>query len=62
MKMSETEINDYARQLLEARGDKALVEAAQRVIAFETKNDHDQATYWRQVENALRLMRGPRAS
>ena len=62
MRMAEIEINDYARQLLEAHGDHAVVEAAQKAVAFEVQNDQDQARYWRQIEKALKLMRGAHES
>jgi hypothetical protein len=35
MRMQEIEIHDYARQLLEAHGDKAVAEAAQKAYALE---------------------------
>jgi hypothetical protein len=35
--MQETEIQDYARQLFAAHGDKAIVEAAQRHIEAALK-------------------------
>jgi hypothetical protein len=35
MRMREIEVHDYARQLLEAHGDKALVEAAQKACSLE---------------------------
>jgi phage terminase small subunit len=35
--MREIEIQEYARQLLEAHGDKAVVEAAQKACSFETE-------------------------
>jgi hypothetical protein len=62
MRVAETEINEFARQLLEARGAIAVAEAAQKAKAFETQNDLDQAKYWRRIESALKLMRGPRES
>ena len=34
MKMGEIEIQDYARQLLEAHGDVAVVEAAQKGLCL----------------------------
>jgi hypothetical protein len=37
MRMSEIEISEYARQLLEARGDKAVVAAAQKACAMRRK-------------------------
>jgi len=62
MRMREIEIQDYARQLLEAHGEQAVVEAAQRACACEEKGQAEQAETWRHVEAALKLMRGPHAS
>jgi hypothetical protein len=59
--MEETMISEYARQLREAHGDRAIAEAAQRAIACETQNDREART-WRQVEDALKAMRGPGVS
>jgi hypothetical protein len=60
--MREIEIQDYARQLLESRGAKAVVEAAQMARACEEKGEREQAETWRHVEAALKVMRGPHAS
>ena len=60
--MHTTEIQDYARQLLEAHGDKAAAEAAHKAVAFEKAGDQEQARTWRKIEAALMLMRGPRQS
>jgi len=60
--MQEIEIQDYARQLLEAHGDKAVAEAAQKACALEQKGQSEQAETWRHIEAALKLMRGPHAS
>jgi hypothetical protein len=60
--MLATEIQDYARRLMEAHGDKAAAEAAQKAVAFEAAGDHDQARTWRRIEAALMLMRGARQS
>jgi hypothetical protein len=57
--MREAEIHDYARQLLEAHGDQAVVEAAQKAVNFEKQGANDQAQTWRRIEEALKLMRGP---
>ncbi len=62
MTMQEIDIHDYARQLLEAHGDGAVAEAAQRALAFEKKGEHDQAESWRHIEAALKAMRGPHES
>ncbi len=60
--MHATQIQDYARRLLEARGDKATVEAAQKAVAFEKAGDPEQAQTWRRIEAALMRMRGARQS
>jgi hypothetical protein len=60
--MQEIEIHDYARQLLEAHGDKAVAEAAQKAAALEKQGESEQAETWRHIEAALKLMRGPHES
>ena len=60
--MQEVEIHDYARQLLEAHGAKAVAEAAQKACAFELRGESEQAQVWRHIEAALMLMRGPHES
>jgi hypothetical protein len=60
--MDETAITEYARQLLEAHGDRAVAEAAQRAVASEQRKDKEEAKTWRHVEAALKAMRGPIAS
>ena len=62
MRMREIEIQDYARQLLEAHGEMAVVEAAQKACACEENGQTEQAETWRHVEAALKLMRGPHVS
>ena len=62
MRMREIEIQDYARQLLEAHGGMAVVEAAQKARACEEKGEPEEAETWRHVEAALKLMRGPHVS
>ena len=57
--MHTTEIQEYARQLMEAHGDKAVAEAAQKAAAFEKAGEKDQAQTWRRIELALKQMRGP---
>ena len=60
--MQETEIQDYARQLLDARGDKALAEAAQKARSFEDESNSVEAKTWRRIEAAIKAMRGARES
>jgi hypothetical protein len=58
--MDATKIQDYARQLWEVHGAKAIAEAAQRAAACEKVGDKEHAQTWRRVEAALQLMHGPR--
>ncbi|MGB8896389.1 MAG: hypothetical protein WCD13_19085 [Pseudolabrys sp.] len=60
--MQEIDIQDYARQLLEAHGAQAIVEAAQTAHAFERDGKKEDAETWRHIEAALKLMRGPHES
>ena len=60
--MDETLINDYARGLMDAHGDRAIAEAAQRAAQCERRKEEDDAKTWRQVEAALKTMQGPIAS
>jgi hypothetical protein len=60
--MREAEIQAYARQLLDAQGDKALAEVAQKARSFEEKGNTEEAKTWRRVEAAIKLMRGPHES
>ncbi len=60
--MQAIEIQEYARQLLETHGDKAVVVAAKKARSFEQKGNSKEAKTWRQIEKALKLMRGPRQS
>ncbi|MBX9847238.1 MAG: hypothetical protein K2Z80_36115 [Xanthobacteraceae bacterium] len=60
--MQEIDVQDYARQLLDARGAEAVVEAAQKACAFEKEGKKEDAEIWRHIEAALKLMRGPHAS
>ena len=62
MTMREIEVQDYARQLLEAHGAAAVAEAAQQARACEEKGEAEEAETWRHIEAALKLMRGPHVS
>jgi hypothetical protein len=60
--MREIEIHDYARQLLEAHGAQAIVEAAQNAVSLEKQGEVELARDWRRIEDAMKLMRGPHQS
>ena len=62
IEMSELEIYDYARQLFEAHGAKAIAEAAQKACALEQQGEDEKAETWRHIEATLKLMRGPHES
>ena len=62
MRIQEIDIQDYARQLLEAHGAQAVVEAAQKACAFEMEGKKEDAEICRHIEAALKLMRGPHES
>jgi hypothetical protein len=62
MQMRETEIYDYARQLLEAHGAQAIVEAARKACTCEESGQQEEAETWRHIEAALKQMRGPHVS
>jgi len=49
MRMGEIEIHDYARQLLDAYGDKAVVTAAQRACRYEKRGQTEDAETWRHI-------------
>jgi hypothetical protein len=57
--MQAIETQDYARQLLDTHGDKAVVVAAKKASSFEEKGNSEEAMTWRQIEAVLKLMRGP---
>jgi hypothetical protein len=60
--MREIEIHNYARQLLEAHGARAIAEAAQNAISLEKQGEVELAKDWRHIEDAMKLMRGPHQS
>jgi hypothetical protein len=62
MRMQEIDVYEYARQLMDAHGDKAVAEVAQKAAALEKQGQGDEAETWRHIEAALKLMRGPHES
>jgi hypothetical protein len=59
--MRETEIIDYTKRLMEAHGDKAEAEAAQKTREFELQKDAEQAEVWRRIRTTIRELRGSSA-
>jgi hypothetical protein len=62
MRMRESDVYEYARQLLEAHGDGAVAQVAQKACACEQKGEAEDAESWRRIEAAMKLIRGPHAS
>jgi primosomal replication protein N len=60
--MSETQIHTIARQMLERHGPSAIAHAAQNALSCEHKGQTDEATEWRHVKDAMRIMNGPHQS
>jgi hypothetical protein len=58
--MQALEIQEQARLLFAARGDKAIVEAAQKALQLKAEGREEDARDWRRIEAALVLMAGPR--
>jgi hypothetical protein len=59
---SEMQIHTIARQMLEKHGLAAIAQAAQNAIACERKGEAEEASEWRHVEDAMKMMRGPHQS
>jgi hypothetical protein len=60
--MHAIDIQEHARKMRDAHGDKALAEAAQKARAFEQQGNSNEAQTWRRIEAALREMQGPHVS
>jgi hypothetical protein len=58
--MQAVEIQTHARKMLEAHGKQAILEATRKAKTCEQAGDAAAASDWRRIENALRLLRGPR--
>lgn len=60
--MNAADISALAHHLFETHGAKGIAEAAQKAASFEKAGEKEQANFWRQVEAAVREMRGPKES
>ena len=60
--MSEMQIHTIARQMMEKHGLTAIAQAAHNAQACESKGDAEEATEWRHIEDAMKMMRGPHQS
>jgi len=59
---SEMQIHTIARQMLEKHGPAAIAQAAQNAVACESKGEKEEASEWRHIEDAMKMMRGPHQS
>ena len=59
---SEMQIHTIARQMIEKHGFGAIAEAARMAQACESKGDAEEASEWRHIEDAMKMMRGPHQS
>ena len=59
---SEMQIHTIARQMLERHGIEAIAHAASNALACERRGEPEEASEWRHVEDALKIMRGPHQS
>ncbi len=60
--MRMADVHDYARQMLDAYGDKAELMAEQRAVKAEDGGNKTEAETWRRVRAALKEMRGAHVS
>jgi len=60
--MSEMQIHTIARQMMEKHGLTAIAQAAHNAQDCESKGDAEEATEWRHIEDAMKMMRGPHQS
>jgi hypothetical protein len=57
--MSQTQIHTIARQMIEQHGLTVIAQAAQNTQACEREGKAEEASEWRHVEDAMKMMRGP---
>ena len=55
--MKQLDVLDYARKLLEAHGDRAEAEAAQKAAACAAEGETQNADNWRRIRLAIRELR-----
>ena len=60
--MSEVQIHTIARQMFEKHGAAAIAQAARNAVACESKGEMEEASEWRHLEEAMKMMRGPHQS
>jgi hypothetical protein len=62
LSMQSLDVADYARQLVEIRGDMALADATRKARNCEKNGDKEAAAMWRRIQSALTTFRSPHVS
>lgn len=60
--MDVIKITEHARALLDAHGEKAEAEAAQKAAALQQAGQHDEAEQWNMVRKAIHQLRSSHVS
>jgi hypothetical protein len=60
--ISELKIHVIARQMFEKHGFEAIAHAAHNAVACESRGETEEASEWRHLEDAMKMMRGPHQS
>jgi hypothetical protein len=60
--ISEIQIHTIARQMLERHGSAAIAQAAHNALTCEQKGQVEEATEWRHVKDAMKIIQGPHQS
>jgi len=60
--ITEIQIHAIARQMIEKHGFDAIAQAAHNAEACANKGDTEEASEWRHIEDAMKVMRGPHQS
>ena len=60
--MQTSEIENYARQLFDELGPRAIAVAARRATEAKESGNEGESDKWRRIEQALLNMRGPHES
>lgn len=57
--ISEIQVHTIARQMLDRHGPVAIAHAAQHALTCEHKGQMEEASEWRHVKDAMKIMQGP---
>ena len=60
--MTEVQVHTVARQMLEQHGFAAIAKAAEQARACEGRGEADEAKEWRNIADAMKIIRGPHQS